>query len=326
LIRWWWQARPYSTLALHNADEIARKDVRIGDTVVIFKAGDIIPQVESVITELRPKNARKIDYEKELKRQYPELEFYRPDGEVVYRVKGETGPVILKRSLQHFASKGALDIDTLGEKNVVALVDAGLVHDIADIFDLKLEQLLQLDRFADISARKLIAAIDEKRTPELPRFIFGLGIRHVGAQTAIDLANAFESIDSLATATLDQLNAVEGVGEVVAESILAWFADEDNQKVLSKCREFKVWPAPYRKVQGPLQGMSFVVTGTLESMGREVAAERIRGLGGTFQSTVSKDTTYLVTGANTGKSKLDKAAKLGVKTLDEAAFLKLINA
>ena len=310
--------------SLHNADEIARKDVRVGDTVVIFKAGDIIPQVESVITELRPKNARKVDYEKELKRQYPELEFYRPDGEVVYRVKGETGPVILKRSLQHFASKGALDIDTLGEKNVVALVDAGLLNDIADIFNLKLEQLLALDRFADISARKLIAAIDEKRSPELPRFIFGLGIRHVGAQTAIYLANAFESVDSLATATLDQLNAVEGVGEVVAESILAWFADEDNQKVLSKCREFKVWPAPYHKVQGPLQGMSFVVTGTLESMGREVAAERIRGLGGTFQSSVGKDTTYLVTGANTGKSKLDKAAKIGVKTLDEAAFLELV--
>lgn len=312
--------------SLHNADEIARKDVRRGDTVVIFKAGDIIPQVESVITELRSKNTPKIDYEKELKRQYPELEFYRPEGEVVYRVKGETGPVILKRALQHFASKGALDIDTLGEKNVVALVDAGLVNDIADIFNLKLEQLLSLDRFADISARKLISAIDEKRSPELPRFIFGLGIRHVGAQTAIDLANAFESVDSLADATLDQLNAVDGVGEVVAESILAWFADEDNHKVLTKFRQFKVCPAPYQKARGPLLGVSFVVTGTLESMGREVAAERIRSLGGTFQSAVSKDTTYLVTGANTGKSKLDKAAKLGVKTLDEAAFLKLIGA
>ncbi|MCA9308958.1 NAD-dependent DNA ligase LigA, partial [Candidatus Saccharibacteria bacterium] len=138
--------------SLHNADEIARLDVRRGDTVVIFKAGDIIPQVESVITDLRPKDAKKINYEAELKRQYPELEFVRPEGEVVYRAKGLTGPLILKRALRHYASKGALDIDTLGEKNVEALVDAGLVNDLADMYTLTKDQVLELERFADISA------------------------------------------------------------------------------------------------------------------------------------------------------------------------------
>lgn len=311
--------------SLHNADEIARKDVRVGDTVVIFKAGDIIPQVESVIAELRPKTARKIDYEKELRRQYPELEFYRPAGEAVYRVKGETGPLILKRALQHFASKGALDIDTLGEKNVIALVDAALVKDLADIYILRKDDLLTLDRFADISAQKLIDAIQEKKHPTLPRFIFGLGIRHVGAQTAIDLSDAFGDFDKFARATLDELVAVEGVGEVVAESILGWFADVDNQRLLEKFTQVGVRPAPYEQTAGPLKGKSFVITGTLESMGRDVAAEQIRKLGGTFQSAVSKDTNYLVVGKNVGASKLKKAEKLGVKQIDEAALMKMIS-
>ncbi|MBP7807453.1 NAD-dependent DNA ligase LigA [Candidatus Saccharibacteria bacterium] len=310
--------------SLHNADEIARKDVRVGDTVVIFKAGDIIPQVESVITELRPKNAHKVDYEAELKRQYPELEFYRPAGEAVYRVKGETGPLILKRAVQHFASKGALDIDTLGEKNVVALVDAGLVKDLADIFTLTKDDLLKIDRFAEISAQKLIDAIQEKKHPSLPRFIYGLGIRHVGAQTAIDLSDAFGDLDSFALATLDQLEAVEGVGSVVAESILGWFADIDNQKLITKFNQLDVRPAPYEQASGPLKGKHFVITGTLESMGREVAAERIRALGGTFQSAISHETNYLVVGKNVGASKLQKAEKLGVTQIDEAAMLKLI--
>lgn len=175
--------------SLHNADEIERKDIRVGDTVVIFKAGDIIPQVSSVITKLRPKSARKFDMEHELKRQFPELEFERPEGEAVYRVRGTTGEILLKQALIHFASRGALDIDTLGEKNVALLVDDGLVHDLADIYRLTKDDLLKLERFAEISATKLINAIAASKHPELYRFIYGLGIRHVGAQTAIDLAN-----------------------------------------------------------------------------------------------------------------------------------------
>lgn len=309
--------------SLHNADEIARLDVRRGDTVIIFKAGDIIPQVQSVLTELRPEDSVAINYEQELARQYPELEFVRPEGEVVYRVKGLTGDIILKRALQHFASKGALDIDTLGEKNVIALVDAGLVKNLADIYTLTKEQLLSLDRFAAISAQKLLDAIADKKQPPLERFVFGLGIRHVGTQTAIDIVNAFESLDALAHATIDQLKAVDGVGEVVAESIAAWFADEDNLALLAKFTDYGVAPH-YEKKTGKLAGKTFVITGTLESMGRDEAADKIRALGGTFQSAVAKDTNYLVAGGKVGASKLKKAQQYGTKIISETEFLELL--
>mgnify|MGYP002753761004 FL=1 len=309
--------------SLHNADEIARLDVRRGDTVVIFKAGDIIPQVQNVLKELRPDNSQLIDYPAELKRQYPELEFVRPEGEAVYRVKGLTGPLILKRALAHFASKGALDIDTLGEKNVEALVDAGLVRDLADIYLLKKKQLLALERFAEISAQKLITAIADKKQPNLERFLYGLGIRHIGAQTAIDLANRFESIERLALATIDKLREVNGVGEIVAESVVAWFADEDNMKLLQKFADLGVAPQ-FNKKSGRLVGQSFVITGTLQSMGRDAAADNIRELGGTFQTAVAKDTTYLVAGGKVGASKLKKAEQYGTKIIDEQEFLAII--
>ena len=309
--------------SLHNADEIARLDVRRGDTVVIFKAGDIIPQVQSVLKELRPDNSQLIDYPAELKRQYPELEFVRPEGEAVYRVKGLTGPLILKRALAHFASKGALDIDTLGEKNVEALVDAGLVRDLADIYLLEKKQLLALERFAEISAQKLITAIADKKHPNLERFLYGLGIRHIGAQTAIDLANRFESIERLALATIDELREVDGVGEIVAESVVAWFADEDNMKLLQKFADLGVAPQ-FNKKSSRLVGQSFVITGTLQSMGRDAAADKIRELGGTFQTAVAKDTTYLVAGGKIGTSKLKKAEQYGTKIIDEQEFLVII--
>ena len=309
--------------SLHNADEIARLDVRRGDTVVVFKAGDIIPQIENVLVELRPKDTQPIDYPAELARQYPELEFIRPEGEAVYRVKGLSGPLILKRALKHFASKGALDIDTLGEKNVEALVDAGLVRDLADIYTLAKEQLLTLERFADISAQKLIDAIAAKKQPPLERFVYGLGIRHVGAQTAIDLVNHFESLDKLAQAGIDELQSVDGVGVVVAESIVAWFADEDNAALLEKFTLLGVTPI-YKAKRGELAGKSFVITGTLQSMSRDQAAEKIRALGGTFQTSVGKDTTYLVAGGKVGASKLARAEKYGTKVIDEAVFMKIV--
>jgi DNA ligase (NAD+) len=309
--------------SLHNADEIARKDVRVGDTVVIFKAGDIIPQVESVVTQLRPKSSKPFKYEEALRQQYPELEFDRPEGEVVYRVKGATGTLLLTQALIHFASKGALDIDTLGEKNVEALVSAGLVKDLADIYTITKEQLLELDRFADISAQKLVDAIQTKKTPPLERFVYGLGIRHVGEQTAIDLVNHFGSLDALQHATIDQLEAVDGVGTVVAESIAAWFADEDNEALLRKFEDLSVQPHFERK-SGRLNGTAFVVTGTLQTMGRDEAAEKIRNLGGTFQTSVAKDTTYLVAGGKVGGSKLKKATEYGTKIIDEPTFLKLV--
>lgn len=310
--------------SLHNADEIARLDVRIGDTVVIFKAGDIIPQVETVLTELRPKESIPFNYELALHEQYPELAFERPAGEAVYRVKGATSELMLKRALEYYASKAALDIDTLGEKNVTALVNAGLVRDLADIYTLTVEQLLSLDRFAEVSAAKLISAIQSTKRPALERFILGLGIRHVGTQTAIDLAAAFKSIEALRVATIEQLTAIEGIGTVVAESILAWFADDDNLRLLDKFKEVGIEPHYEQHQGGRLAGKHFVVTGTLETMSRDEAAERIRAQGGVFQTAVAKDTDYLVAGGKVGASKLKKAELYGTAVIDESGLLQLL--
>ncbi len=309
--------------SLHNADEIARLDVRVGDTVVIFKAGDIIPQVESVVKELRRDNTKPFDYEQALKQQYPELQFERQAGEAVYRVKGATGELLLKKGLEHYASRSALDIDTLGEKNVTALVNAGLVKDLADIYALTIEQVLALDRFAAISARKLIDAIHDKRQPALERFVYGLGIRHVGTQTAIDLTKTFPSLELLRDATMDQLLAINGVGKVVAESIVAWFSDVDNQSMLDKFGRLGVKPL-MTKTSRDLDGIAIVVTGSLESLSRDEVAELVRQKGGTFQSSVGKDTTYLVSGGKVGASKLAKAKQYGTQIIDEAALLKLL--
>lgn len=309
--------------SLHNADEIERKDIRIGDTVIIYKAGDIIPQVESVVTELRPDKSVAYDFKKVLAEQFPDLEFERPDGEVVYRVKGQSGPILLARAIEHFASKGAMDIDTLGEKNVVALVENGLVTDLADIYALTFDQVVNLERFADISARKLIDAIASAKKPTLARFIYGLGVRHVGSQIATDLANNFGSIESLQNTTIDQLFAIDGVGEVVARSILSWFGDPDNELLLSKFNKLGVHPY-FQKVSGKLVGQNFVVTGTLTNMSREQVADKVRALGGTFQTAIAKDTTYLVAGDKVGSSKLDKAKKYGVKIIDESQLSKLL--
>jgi len=309
--------------SLHNADEIERKDIRIGDTVVIFKAGDIIPQVESVVRELRPDHTERFDYQQALAQQYPELEFERTGKDVVYRVKGASGDLILKRSVEYYASKAALDIDTLGEKNVVALVDAGLVKSVADIYVLTVEDLLKLDRFADISAKKLINAIQAKKNPKLEKFILGLGIRHVGAQTAIDLATAFRSIDALKLATIDELEKIDGIGKVVAESIVAWLSDEDNMALLDAFERYGVQPH-YEQKTGKLSDQSFVITGSLETMSRDQAADAIRSHGGVFQTSVAKDTTYLVSGGKVGASKLKKAESYGTKIIDEQKFVELL--
>ncbi|MEO7904594.1 MAG: NAD-dependent DNA ligase LigA [Candidatus Saccharimonadales bacterium] len=311
--------------SLHNADEIARLDVRIGDTVVIYKAGDIIPKIESVVVALRPEDSSPFDYLAALKAQYPELEFERSGKDVVYRVKGASGDVLLKRGLEYFASKAALDIDTLGEKNVAALVDSGLVNDFADIYTLTMEQLLRLDRFAEVSARKLLNAIAAKKTPSLEKFILALGIRHVGGQTAIDLADAFESVEKLSHATIEQLESIDGVGKVVTESILGWFGDEDNVALLAKFDELGVKPH-FTKKSGGLVGKSFVITGSLESMSRDEAAAKIRAQGGVFQSSVAKDTMYLVAGGKVGASKLKKAESYGTKIINEQSMIEMLGA
>lgn len=310
--------------SLHNADEIARLDVRIGDTVIIYKAGDIIPQVKEVLLTLRPDDTEPFDYEQALKKQYPELEFERPEGEVVYRVKGENSDLILKRAIEYYASKPALNIDGLGEKNVAALIDANLVKSLSDLYRLKPEKVAQLERFAELSAQNLVAAIQASKTPPLHKFIAALGIRHVGTQTAMTLAKAFPSIDDLANATAEDLQKLPDIGKIVAESILAYFADEDNLKLLAELKELGVEPVTEDTTNLPLSGNSYIVTGTLESMGREAAEDRLRELGATVTGSVTKTTTALIAGAKPGKGKTDKAAKLGIPTIDEAAFLELI--
>ena len=312
--------------SLHNADEIARLDVRVGDTVIIYKAGDIIPQVKKVLKELRPENTAPFDYEKALKEQYPELEFVRPAGKVVYRVKGEDSDLILKRSLEYYASKPALNIDGLGEKNVVALVDSKLVRSIPDLYRLTVEKVASLERFAELSANNLVAAIESSKTAPLAKFITALGIRHVGAQTAVTLANHFKSLENLSRASEEELLTIPDIGKIVAESILAYFADEDNLKMLEDLKSLGISPSFKDTSSLPLAGRSYIISGTIEGYGREEAEDALRSLGATVTSSVTKTTTALITGDKPGRSKLDKAEKLGIPVLSEADFFALLEA
>ena len=307
---------------LHNEGEVARKDIRIGDTVIIHKAGDIIPEVVEPLVTLRDGSEKPFV----MPSHCPECNstLAKEDKEAVWRCPNISCPARSQKHIEHFASKGALDIDGLGEKNVVTLLDAKLIADQADIYNLTKQQVLDLDRFAEVSAGKLISAIAAKKTPPLSRFLFGLGIRHVGVQTAIDLANNFHTLQALSEATIDQLSSVDGVGDVVAEALVAWFQDPLNQKLLDKFEQAGVKPEPVLKTGGPLSGKSFVVTGTLTTMGRDQAADSIRALGGTFQSSVGKDTDYLVVGLNVGASKLAKADKLGTKQISEAELAAML--
>lgn len=308
---------------LHNEGEVKRKDIRIGDTVIIRKAGDIIPEVVRPLVELRDGS---------------EKEFVMPENcpdcgtklvklkaaEAVWRCPNNNCPSRVQNRIQHYASKSALDIEGLGEKNVLTLLNAGLIKDTPDIYGLKKEQLQELERFAELSSTKLVDAIQTKKTPTFERFLYGLGIRHIGIQTAVDLARYFHTFDALSKATVEELEEIEGVGTVVAESLVAWFADDENKRILAEFARHGVKPQEIKKTTGPLTGKNFVVTGSLESLGREAAAEEVRKRGGVFQSAVSKDTTYLVAGANTGEAKLAKARKYGTQIIDEEQFMKLL--
>lgn len=310
---------------LHNEDEVKRKGVLIGDTVIIHKAGDIIPEVIEPIAELRDGSEEPFM----MPEKCPECstELVRPEGEAAWRCPNQACPAKTLRQIQHFASKGALDIEGMGEKNVASLLDAGLVKDAADLYGLTKEQVLSLDRFAEISATNLITAIAAKKSPPLAKFLFALGIRHVGTQTAIDIATHFGSFERIMSATIDELQSIEGVGERVAESIVAWFEEPEYQALLQKFADYGVKPQTVDNAQqkdGPLTGKSFVITGSLEGMDREEAADKIRSLGGTFQNAVGKTTTYLVAGGKVGASKLAKAGKYGTRVIDESELLKML--
>lgn len=308
---------------LHNEGEIARKDIRVGDTVIVHKAGDIIPEVIEPLIKLRTGKEKSFRMPEHCPECNTKLVKYKAE-EAVWRCPNQACPSRAWKRIEHFASKAALDIEGLGEKNVIALLNADLISDPADVYMLEPAAVIKLDRFAEISANKLVKAVQAKKQPPLSRFMYGLGIRHVGVQTAVDLANYFRSLEKLQAATIDELSEVDGVGAVVAESVVEWFSEPRNQKLLQKFREFGVAPQPVKHTGGKLSGKRFVVTGTLESMGREEAAERIRAHGGVFQSSVGKDTDYLVAGANVGASKLAKAEKLGTIRLTEAEFLAML--
>ena len=309
---------------LHNSDEIEKLDIRIGDTVIVYKAGDIIPKVKEVLFTLRPEGTEPFDYEKALKNQYPELEFERPEGEVVYRVKGQDSDFILRRNLEYFASKQALNIEGLGEKNVNLLVDAGLLKSLVDLYRLQKTDLIKLERFGELSATKLLNAIEGTKQAPLAKFITALGIRHVGAQTAVALADAFQSLEALRDATEEELLKIPDIGLTVSESILAYFADEDNLKQLDDFKALGVHPVYVNHDNAPLKGQSFVVTGTLTDLGREEAEDLLREKGATVTSSVTKNTTALIAGAKPGASKVTKAEKLGIKIISEAEFRELI--
>ena len=309
---------------LHNSDEIEKLDIRIGDTVIVYKAGDIIPKIKEVLLTLRPEGTEPFNYEQALKNQYPELEFERPDGEVVYRVKGQDSDFILRRNLEYFASKQALNIEGLGEKNVNLLVDAGLLKSLVDLYRLQKSDLINLERFGELSATKLLNAIEGTKQAPLAKFITALGIRHVGAQTAVALADAFQSLEALRDATEEELLKIPDIGLTVSESILAYFADEDNLKQLDDFASLGVHPVYVNHDNAPLKGQSFVVTGTLTDLGREEAEDLLREKGATVTSSVTKNTTALIAGAKPGASKVTKAEKLGIKIISEAEFHELI--
>lgn len=308
---------------LHNEGEVHRKDIRVGDTIIVHKAGDIIPEVVESLVKLRDGTEKPFKMPENCPDCNTKLIKLKVE-DAAWRCPNEHCPSRSWKRIEHYASKAALDIEGLGEKNVIALLGADLIKDPADIYTLKVEDVLRLERFAEISSNKLVKAIQGKKQPTLHRFIYGLGIRHIGTQTAIDLADHFKQLDKLAAAKIDELSQIEGIGEVVAEAIVEWFAEPRNQKLLDKFKRFGVEPETVKQTGGKLSGQKFVVSGTLTNMGREEAAEKIRAHGGTFQSSIGQDTDYLVVGANVGAGKLKKAEKLGTKKINEDQFLKML--
>ena len=317
-----------SNATLHNMDEVQRKDVRIGDTVVIRRAGDVIPEVVKVIVERRPKNAREVVMPKQCPICASAVE--REEGEAVARCTGGLFcPAQRKESLRHFAGRRAMDIDGLGAKIIDQLVDAEppLVHSPADLYNLTAEQFADMERLGEKSAKNLVAALEKSKKTTLARFLYALGIRDVGEATATALANYFGSIEALQDADEAAIQEVPDVGPIVAAHVHTFFQQPHNREVIQALRDSGVhWPAQKRKAaasEGPLTGKTFVLTGSLESMSRDQAGDRITAAGGKVTGSVSKKTSYVVAGSEAG-SKLQKAQELGVEVLDEAAFLKLL--
>jgi DNA ligase (NAD+) len=317
-----------SNATLHNMDEVQRKDVRIGDTVVIRRAGDVIPEVVKVVLERRPKNARPVELPEKCPICGSAVE--REEGEAVARCTGSLSCAAqLRGALLHFAARRAMDVDGLGEKIVDQLIEgeSPLVKSPADLYKLTVEQFANLERLGEKSAKNLVDALEKSKKTTLSRFLYAVGIRDVGESTAAALASHFGSIEALQDANEAAIQEVPDVGPVVAAHVYTFFQQPHNREVIQALRERGVhWPAQKARAaptEGPLTGKTFVLTGTLESMSRDDAGDRITALGGKVTGSVSKKTSYVVAGAEAG-SKLTKAQELGVEILDEAAFLKLV--
>jgi len=311
---------------LHNSDRIAELDIRIGDTVIVRKAGEIIPEVVRVLTELRPEGTQPF--------QMPTCcpvcaqPVVRPVGEAVTRCINASCPAILKAALTHWASRNALDINGLGEKIVQQLVDQGVVHSVADLYDLTAEQLASLERMGKKLAEKLVEAIANSKTQPWARVLYGLGIRHVGSVNAQTLTQQFLSVEQLASASAANIEGVYGIGPEIAQSVAQWFQVPANQTLINRLREAGLQLATEVKTTNepngqPLNSKTFVITGTLPTLKRDEAKELIEKAGGKVTNSVSTKTDYLVVGEEAG-SKLEKAQALGITQLSEVQLLELL--
>jgi DNA ligase (NAD+) len=313
--------------SLHNEDQIARLDIRIGDTVTIQKAGEIIPQVIGVVLHKRTGNEKAYVFPRQCTECGSAVTRTGLSGDdVVWRCSNPQCPAKIRGSLEHWCSRGAMDIEGGGEALVRQLVEAGLVKDVAGLYALTLDQLTSLERMGEKSAQNFLDAVQTSKTRELWRLIHGLGILHVGAGGAKALARQFPSLDAIANASIDDLKAIDEVGDVIAQSVHQWFQLSQNRQLIDNLRSagLKFDSDTYRAIApaGGFAGKSFVLTGTLPTLKRDEAAAKIEALGGKVSGSVSKKTDYVVAGDDAG-SKLEKARQLEIPILDENEFLQL---
>jgi len=316
-----------SRATLHNEDEIRRKDIRVGDTVVIQKAGDVIPEVVRVLEEMRTGKEKEFKFPTHFPLCGGDGLIERIPGQAAYRCVAKNSFAQQRRKLEHFVSKKVFDIDGLGKKVVAQLMEAEIISNLDDVFRIKRGDLQTLERFGEKSIENLLQAIEKAKDVSLARFIASLSIPQVGEETAIDLANHFKTAENFSKASFSEVDELEGVGPIIAKSIVDWFKDSDNKKVFKNLlKQVRIKPVENIQSKAKLKfsGKSFVLTGTLETMSREEAKEKIRSLGGEMRESVSKNTDFVVAGEKAGE-KLEKANELGVRVLNEEEFIKLVD-